>query len=418
MRTRNWLGAAMMMTAVGCACGVVMGQDAADPRVEERSRVGGDELELEEERVRLRLSASIERGESIEITPSDRDVLDRIDQQAHQRDALWSGLHWHTNLDEALDAARRLNRPVLSLRLLGDLDDAYSCANSRFFRAALYANKEVSAYMRDHFVLHWESVRPVPRITIDYGDGRVIESTITGNSIHYVLTPAGTVADALPGLYGPGVFLEALREAERTALGIEPEALSTPVVLIGDPAESAGAQPGEFVLLMDDAAKAAAERFNDGRFERVPPELAQRAMFTTFSKMFVEMPMLHAVLGLEGEPSNVDIPMEASGYIDRCRLDARSTSLIRTQMSGASEREISQTIASFEQLMAGDTALNEERIRPAIMAMLKQEPALRGDLARLNQLVYEYVFHTPSGDPWMGLRAGHAYTGLWAQRPD
>ena len=46
------------------------------------------------------------------------------------------------------------------LRLLGRLDDELSCANSRFFRTALDANAEVSAYLREHYVLtlqHWIS---------------------------------------------------------------------------------------------------------------------------------------------------------------------------------------------------------------------------------------------------------------------
>ena len=49
--------------------------------------------------------------------------------------------------------------------LLGRLDEELSCANSRFFRTVLYANAEISAHLREHFVLHWQSVRPVPRIS-------------------------------------------------------------------------------------------------------------------------------------------------------------------------------------------------------------------------------------------------------------
>src|SRR6185436_11360461 len=99
---------------------------------------------------------------------------------------------------------------------LGNLDEELSCANSRFFRTTLYANKEVADYLRDHFVLHWKSVRPVPRITIDFGDGRKIERTITGNSIHYVLDANGTVIDAIPGLYTPTAFLKYITQANDT----------------------------------------------------------------------------------------------------------------------------------------------------------------------------------------------------------
>lgn len=342
------------------------------------------------------VGAAIERGERLTITPELRAELDEIDRRANQRDALWSGLRWHTDLNEALSEAARLNRPVLSLRMLGRLDEEYSCANSRFFRAALYANAEVSAYLRDQFVLHWQSVRPVPRITIDYGDGRVIESTITGNSIHYVLSPDGAVVDALPGLYGPGVFLEALRDAHAAAS----EHRESPQVLA-----SATREITPYTTLS----------VNDGRFEQVPAEMARAAMRATFSKAFVEMPALDAVLGLASDPVEASIPLSAAGYIDRCKLDARSVSLIRTQLGDVPEREVSETIASFEQSMAADTALNEEQIRPRILAMIEQDPSLRDDLDRLNERVYAEVFRTPSGDPWLGLRGESIYDGLWVR---
>jgi hypothetical protein len=70
----------------------------------------------------------------------------------------------------------------------------------------------VSQLLREHFVLHWQSVRPVPKLTIDFGDGRKMERTLTGNSIHYVMDSDGRVIDALPGMYGPGAFR---RELER-----------------------------------------------------------------------------------------------------------------------------------------------------------------------------------------------------------
>src|SRR3989442_706572 len=72
------------------------------------------------------------------------------------------------------------------------------------------AIKDVSKFLREIFVLHWKSVRPVPKVTIDFGDGRVVERTITGNSIHYVLDGDGNVIDGIPGLYGPEAFRQQL----------------------------------------------------------------------------------------------------------------------------------------------------------------------------------------------------------------
>jgi len=51
-------------------------------------------------------------------------------------------------------------------------------------------------------------------ITIDFGDGRKLERTITATVFHYVLDAEGRPIDALPGLYGPAAFLRALAQTE------------------------------------------------------------------------------------------------------------------------------------------------------------------------------------------------------------
>jgi hypothetical protein len=83
----------------------------------------------------------------------------------------------YTDLEKAQAASKQTGRPILSLRLLGRLDEELSCANSRFMRTALYANQEISGILRDRFILDWQSVRPVPKISIDFGDGRRLERT-------------------------------------------------------------------------------------------------------------------------------------------------------------------------------------------------------------------------------------------------
>ncbi|MCB1023581.1 MAG: hypothetical protein KDB79_04270, partial [Acidobacteria bacterium] len=130
-----------------------------------------------------------------------------IDRVAMQKDAYASGLYWYTDLNEAKTYAQKSNKPILSLRLLGQLSEEYSCANSRFFRSILYSNSKIASYLRENYVLHWKSVRPAPKVTIDFGDGRKIVRTITGNSIHYILNSEGKIIDALPGLYSPNEFI-------------------------------------------------------------------------------------------------------------------------------------------------------------------------------------------------------------------
>ena len=129
--------------------------------------------------------------------------LDRLCGQFHAHTAL---LYWFTDLRAAQAEARRTRRPILSLRLLGRLDEELSCANSRFFRRLLYPDARINRLLRERFVLHWQSVRPVPIVTIDFGDGRRVRRTLTGNSLHLILDANGNVLDALPGLVSPDVF--------------------------------------------------------------------------------------------------------------------------------------------------------------------------------------------------------------------
>ena len=149
------------------------------------------------------LEVALRRLESASDENARADLKQLVDQVAGQRDASVSRLYWYADFEQAKQAAAESGRPILSLRMLGKLTDEFSCANSRFFRTALYANKEISDYLRDNYVLHWESVRTVPRVTVDFGDGRKLERTITGTSDHYVLDAADRPNDSLPVIYGP-----------------------------------------------------------------------------------------------------------------------------------------------------------------------------------------------------------------------
>src|ERR1700749_421540 len=103
-------------------------------------------------------------------------------------------MKWHTDIHAAVHDATRTNRPILSVRLPGRLDEEYSCANSRYFRTLLYPEPRVREAMSG-FVLHWQSLRPVPKVTIDFGDVRALVRTITGNSLHAVLRSDGAPVD-------------------------------------------------------------------------------------------------------------------------------------------------------------------------------------------------------------------------------
>jgi len=129
-----------------------------------------------------------------------------FDKVCGQKDGFYSRLFWHTNFENAKAIAKKENKNIISLCMLGDFTEDLSCANSRFFRIFLYSDNEVSNLLRTNYVLHVQSVIDVPKITIEYPDGTKQIQTITGNSMHLMMNSEGEIIDALPGLYGPAFF--------------------------------------------------------------------------------------------------------------------------------------------------------------------------------------------------------------------
>lgn len=333
-----------------------------------------------------------------------------VDAVAAQKDADTSGLYWYTDLDRAVAAARAGGRPILSLRLLGRLDQEASCANSRFFRSVLYANEDVARALRENFVLHWQSVRPVPRVTIDMGDGRTLAGTVTGNSIHYVLDSSGRVVDGLPGLYGPQAFVRLLTEAARTAR---------------EAASRDGADWARVVARRHrEALKAAG---GDAPGVPVPVSApggspgARAAGRLAMTKAAVEMPLLRGVTPVQSNLAQAletrEVMRRAPSFRAECRLDAKSRAVVvRKQRqwlraAGLEAPAPEQIVEQVERALAADTARNETLLHPRLRAWFADGSA-GPSVDALNQRVYAELFLTPSSDPWLGLVDGGAFAAL------
>lgn len=373
-----------------------------------------------------------------------------VDRVAAQRHATISRLYWHTDLGEAKRAAKQAGKPILSLRMLGKLTDEFSCANSRFFRTALYANEAVSKTMRENFVLHWQSVRPVPKVTIDFGDGRVLQRTVTGNSAHYVLDAAGEPLDVLPGLYSPKEFqawldrtlaltteyqdaenpggdvarrrrnivrnyhynrLAAIRENwERDIKQVAPHLLAR------------GSYSGEFGGYGGYSSESAVDDLN-GLLNVSAIEASARA----YSKAGPELPVLEAI---QVSPQQTDrIVTEklwrrlAKLYRDEVRLDEQSVTVMRQDnptafQAGAlaatkyiAEDPLLRVVQQFEESIALDTVRNEYLLHRQLHSWFAESTATL-DYDALNERVYAELFLTPSSDPWLGLVPANTYTAL------
>jgi DNA-directed RNA polymerase subunit N (RpoN/RPB10) len=355
-----------------------------------------------------------------------------IDQVGMQRYCSRSRLYWYTDLEKAKQAAQTSGKPMLSLRMLGKLNEEFSCANSRFFRTTLYANEEISQFLRDNYILHWKSVRPVPKVTIDFGDGRKLERTLTGNSIHYILTPDGDVVDALPGLYGPKAFLERITRglslAQRVA-SLAPvdrkQALfayhsqqsaeiesawqedlirvsaTTPVPLPGPPPTAPA----------DGAA--------------APPATA--AVVIARPKALVEAPLVRGAIPLAADPMQLEDDRVwesiAALHAPDARLDPASRDLIRSENPTAAqaaliavtkmrvEDPVVRMVRSLESSIALDMVKNEYRLHREVHRWLSDASA-GSNIETLNERVYTELFLTPSSDPWLGLAPADVYTAL------
>jgi hypothetical protein len=291
-------------------------------------------------------------------------LLDRV---CAQKDCHASRLYWYTDLEEAKAAARASGRPILSLYMLGRLDEELSCANSRFFRVMLYSDPAIATVLRDRYVLYWHSVRPVPRVTIDMGDGRTIRQTITGNSVHYLLDADGQVLDALPGLHSPAAFLAQLEEW----------------------------------LTLDRATmrRYHAERASGELLPAVDRPKAADAAPRAMTKMRTEIPLLRQLT-----IGTYVVPIERLELVPDVDFSAESLALMRTKQPLTNE-----LLARLRGTVAFDTQLN--RAMHGIIHSWFAAGEVT-DLATLNERVYAELFLTPGNDPWLGLDPAPVFAAI------
>ena len=346
-------------------------------------------------------------------------ITKALDSVSGQKNSYLSGLYWYTDLQEAQRAATASGKPILSLRLLGKLTDELSCANSRFFRTVLYSNAEIASVLRDRFVLHWQSVRPAPVITIDFGDGRKLERTITGNSIHYVLDSSGQLLEAFPGLYGPPAFMRGLADAEGLF-----KSLNGP--RDGNPARQPNFLLGQYYRTRQDKINVAwyeditkiGGKAPRGFMPTTGPDgklMAITIMPLAITKAYSEANMLRAMTatpeGLGKLTDEAAWQKIAQFHASDAVLDSGSIALIKRQNPALSEQEFAAMLQKFQELIALDTVRNEYLLHTKLYPWLLRDPS-RTDLEKFNEKVYAELFLTPKSDPWLGLLTRDSYVGI------
>lgn len=386
---------------------------------------------------RDRLRATLERPQpQAEKIQSQIDALNAvIDEVGGAKYCSVSGLYWYTDFDKAQVEAERTNRPILCLRMMGKLNEEFSCANSRFFRSTLYANETIAKELREKFVLHWGSVRPVPKVTIDFGDGRKLERTLTGNSIHYVVAADGRPLDGLPGLYGPQAFARWLERAEKLAAsyaaadeGARSDLLATyhreRLAAIDQAWLNDIAQASPQPL----AARGLPASLPNGQIKAAPT--AEAATVRAVPKARIEMPILRQTnLASLSPPATFEQIDDATWqriaalHAEDAQLDRASFEVIAAENPTAAqagalsitkrvqESPVMRLVRALQTTIALDTVRNEYVLHRKLHQWFVEQSA-PADLFALNERVYAELFLTPRSDPWLGLVSQDTYTAL------
>ena len=215
----------------------------------------------------------------------------------------------------------------------------------------MFSNASLASWIQANFEPAWESVRPVPRVTIDFRNGHRLERTLRGNIATYVCLADGSVVDVLAGLYDAPTYRRRLQEILGVARALTPL-----------PRDQRRAQLGNYhraglTELRQPAAASEKARsllaLSKGRAERPVHVLSA-------SKSVAESPAL-AVAG-----QALTLP------------------------------------ASYIASIAQDAAQNERVRRPLVHALL--QAGVPRTPAELTKQIYREVLHTDLDDPWLGLR--------------
>lgn len=374
---------------------------------------------------------SVDPAPVSQITANIKHLNLAMDAFSNQRYGHISRLYWYTDLAAAKAQAQKTHRPILSLRMLGNLTDEYSCANSRFFRVMLYADPTINNYLRENFVLHWQSVRDVPQVTVTLADGSTMRRTVTGNSVHMVLTEDGQIVDVIPGLWHPAAFLKQVQTGKSLATQMQQVArkagesdlarnLQLAVIREFHQRQKAATQLAFSERLKAlDIKSAELQTRNQSLAVRVNNLLTARlnaevAMPMAVTKSFGEAPLMQPIrlVNVQTMWQQINLPkwqMFADSFKDEAKLSDAAWSLIAAENNGDAE-PFRQTLTDS---LASDTAFNQFFLKQQIHDLFATSNInLLTNDAALTQKLYREVLGMDLSDNWAGLSDAKVYTGL------
>jgi hypothetical protein len=228
----------------------------------------------------------------------------------------------------------------------------------------LFSREDVANTVSANFEPAWEMVRPVPIITIDFGDGNVVTRTLHGNIATHVCAADGQVVDILPGIYTPAVYLAALQEIRGLAVSFGPIEMHR-----------------LRALRTYHSDRAAMLRTN-------PPHIA-------YARARIAPPRVAGAPARAAEPDRGKRIMEMR--VEQIVVQAPAP---RAAAFVGPRKPIFHALAEWAPL-AADTWRNETERRLLIHARLADNPATRPE--QIKRWLYKEVLHSDLDDPYLGL---------------
>jgi hypothetical protein len=233
----------------------------------------------------------------------------------------------------------------------------------------LFSQADVANFITSTFEPVWESVRAVPLVRIDFGNGKVLTRTLNGNIATSVCTADGQVLDILPGIYTKTAYIDQLSQFRLLARYVDQQGKDQRAVRLREYHK----------------AEAAALKKNE------PPARLAKMMAVAVSKAKIENPLKivliagkdYAKFKAGSVVAGIDGPLVVPGP---------------AQEKPALESP--EDVASWK-VLEEDTRLNETLRRRQVHEMLAADGLVPP--TQVTKRLYKDVLHADLDDPYLGL---------------
>lgn len=252
----------------------------------------------------------------------------------------------------------------------------------------LFSSDKVASYINAAFEPVWESVRPVPIVTIDFGNGNKITRTLHGNIATYLCNWEGDVYDILPGIYTADEYLNQLQQFtllfRHSLQGYQPKAKLTE--------EQYKAEIRTHALAR---VKAYHERQAARLKQKQPVDVFVRAPNGGRGKELIEMQIELIAAGDAAKLTRPGNPPGSPGALPPNGSPARPVAADPVPTNP-------EDLVNWKELVE-DTQINESTRRRMIHEKLVATGAIKP--AEIKKWLYREVLHADLDDPTLGVGA-------------